>query len=91
MDYFALLLFGGAGAVFGLAAGTIVGIHRYRESFVLGFVAFAASFVAWASFSSDEGKWGWASVFILANVLSYAVFLGLGCAARGLPNRVTAA
>jgi hypothetical protein len=90
MDYFPLLLFGGAGALFGLVGGAIVGIHRYREVFALGLAAFATIFVAWASVSSDDEKWGWATFFIFANVLSYAVFLGLGCAVRGLLNRTTA-
>jgi hypothetical protein len=90
MDYFPLLLFGGAGAVFGLAAGSVVGIDRYREALALGFASFVATFVTWAVFSSADEKWGWAGVFLFANVLSYSVFLGFGCAARGLLNRVTA-
>jgi hypothetical protein len=91
MEYFPLLLFGGGGAILGLIAGAIVGIHRYREALGLGCAMFIALFTVWGILGSGDDKWQWLGFFAFANVLAFMVFLGLGCAIRGALNRVVAA
>ena len=79
-----LLWFGGAGVLVGLVGGAFAGIRRYRAMLGIGCIAAVLAFAIFGTLSSGDEKWWWMLTFLFANLLSYAVSLGIGCGIRGL-------
>ena len=79
-----LLLFGGAGVLVGLLVGALAGIRRYRAVLGIGSLAAVLGFAIFGALSSGDEKWSWMLTFLFANLISYAVCLGIGCAIRDL-------
>lgn len=79
-----LLFFGGAGVLVGLLGGAIAGVRRYRSMLGIGSIAAVLGFAILGTLISGDEKWWWIFTFLFANLISYAVCLGIGCAMRDL-------
>jgi hypothetical protein len=84
------LLFGGAGALVGLVVGAISSVRRYRAMLGIGCIAAVLTFVIFGALSSGDEKWLWTLTFLVANLVSHAVGLDIGCGMRALLARLKA-